>query len=234
MEDSVGSAPAQQAEALADNAAAPTLPAEPAAAGGDTGQYPSAAEQEEDEWGDNPFASTPAPVLPSEPEPAAQATAVEGTALKVSTPAGAADTTAAATARLLVLALLRELLGSGSSAIVQQHSLAALRAHLQAQQQQQAAEAQRSWALACAAAALPGAAARVHELMVGSAALSDADIQVVAEALKAGLLAVNLAGEAPPARRPRCSACLCRPWWRWRPPCAQHPPRCCPTWLSSC
>lgn len=177
-EDSAGSAPVRHAEALADNAAAPTLPAEPAAAGGDTAQDASAAGQEEDDWGDDPFASTPADGLPAEPRPATQAAAEEGSALDASTPADAANPTAAATARLLVLALLRELLGSGSSAVVQQHALAALRAHLQAQQQQQAAEQQRSWALACTAAALPAAAARVHELMGGSAALSDADVQV--------------------------------------------------------
>lgn len=163
---SAGSAPAGQAQASADDAVASTSTAQAAAAqAAEHGAFPA---EEEDDWGDDPFATSPATAQPAE----------AGAALAALSLAEASSSSPSAAARQLVIELLRELVGGGSSAPVQQHALAALRTHLQAQQQRGAAEQQRSWALACAAAALPGAAARVRELMGGSGAQGDVDTQV--------------------------------------------------------
>ncbi|KAL4431040.1 hypothetical protein ABPG75_006296 [Micractinium tetrahymenae] len=203
-EGSAVPATAQQVQAPAATAAFESA-AGPAAA--EAAEKASPMAEDEDEWGDDPFNSSSAPLPPAEPALSTSSSAAEAgaslAALSLSDAAGstgAGGSSAAAAARQSVLEVLRELVGSSSSSAVQQLTLAALRTHLQAQQQRAAEQQQRTWALACAASALPGAAARVHALMGGSAALgNDADIQVVAEALKAGLLAVNLAGESAPS-----------------------------------
>eukprot|EP00887_Chlorella_sp_A99_P005661 scaffold1.g5661.t1 len=100
----------------------------------------------------------------------------------------------------LCLSTLEQCSQSGSLP-VQLQAAQALRSHLQHQhQQQQAAGAPASararWGLECAGAVLPGASAGAHGLLQSGGQLSQPGVALVTEALKAGLLAVTLAGAA--------------------------------------
>lgn len=142
-----------------------------------------AAEQEqdeEDEWGDDPFAAAPAPAaaeLP--PEAASTSHALAGLSLADSSQGGSE---VAAAGRRLVLDVLAATANSQDAA-VQLPALAALCTFLQRQQQQAASASaqqaqQLSWALQCTAAALPGAAAQVHAFMSTARRLEEAETQV--------------------------------------------------------
>lgn len=161
-------APEAAAEAAAE-AAQPGEPAAESAAGQD--------QAEEDEWGDDPFAAAPAPAAPQEPAAAAAADASQALAslALADSPAGASEVAVAG--RRLVLDVLAATAGSQEAA-VQLPALAAMCTFLQRYQAQAAPPAaqqalQLSWALQCAAAALPGAAARVHALMSSSRRLEE-------------------------------------------------------------
>lgn len=154
----------------------------------------------DDDWGEDPFGDTGAAAAPgqaaaaapdtdaAEPQPtsevpdddpfaeaaaplAAEQGGLAGLSLADSGSAAAESAAVAAAGRQLVLDVLATAAGS-KDATAQVSALTALCAFLQQQQQQQ------PWALQCAAAELPGAAARVHALMSGGSSLDEADTQV--------------------------------------------------------
>lgn len=180
--------PPAQDDPFGDEAAAE--PAAPEAAAG-TAEAAEPAEQaleqaaeqerdEEDEWGDDPFAAAPAPAAAELPAAVAGTSqALAGLSLADSSQGGSE---VAAAGRRLVLDVLAAT-ASSQDAAVQLPALAALCTFLQRQQQQAASASaqpaqQLSWALQCAAAALPGAAAQVHALMSTARRLEEAETQV--------------------------------------------------------
>lgn len=185
--DSSASAPAQEdstATAAADTADAAQHAAE------------AGAGAEKAEWGDDPFTTAP----PAAAAGAAEADVADGRTADSAAAEGAmaglslagagtisssrpdGTSAVAAAGRQLVLDLLAATAGSHNPA-VQLPALGALCIFLQQQQAAAAGEQlpgqQLAWALQCAAAALPGAFARVHALMGGSSGrLGETDTQV--------------------------------------------------------
>jgi hypothetical protein len=157
---------------------------------------PAAADSfEDDDWADDPFGEAADGAAEGAEAGAAAAAAAGGgipsnlAALSLADAPGSSGASEASpvadAAQQLVLQVLAAAAGSDDST-VQHHTLVALRAFFQQQQatagaSQPAAAEQRPWALQCAAAALPGAMARIHDLMSSSSStgrLSGTDIQV--------------------------------------------------------
>lgn len=186
--DSTAAEPAAP-EAAEQGAAATSAAGEPAAEepqAGEQGDEQAAGQgqDEEDEWGDDAFAAAPAPAAPQAAAAADASSALAGLSLAHGS---AQSSEVAAAGRQLVLGLVAATASSQDSA-VQLPALAALCALLQRQQQEVAAPTayqaqQLSWALQCAAAALPGAATLVHALMASSSRLGEGDTQVGGERL---------------------------------------------------